>query len=201
MKRGFTLVELLGIIVVLGVIATIVTPIIQNTLSENKETIYNTLVEQIKGSAKDYLSANTEYLPKEENDYSIIKIGDIKKEGLIQISIKNPKTDNFVSNESFVKVTKKGNNYVYDVTIHDLTDVSEVVSGAPTIKLNTSSNEVISIGSAYQLESVDGTSRQIINNGKEVATLDTSIKGVYEVYYSKLENGKLGIAVKTVKVS
>lgn len=201
MKRGFTLVELLGIIVVLGIIATIVTPIIQNTLSENKDTVYNSLVEQIKGTAKDYLSVNSEILPTEENDYSIVKIGDIKKEGLIQISIKNPKTDNIISNESYVKVAKKGNNYIYDVVIYDLTDVSEVVSGAPTINLNTSSNEIVSLGSVYQLESIDGVSRQIINDGKEVATIDTTLKGIYEVYYSKLENGKLGITVKTIKVS
>lgn len=205
MKRGFTLIELLGIIVVLGIIATIVTPVIQSTLAQNQESVYNTLVKQIEGSAKDYLEYNTDKLPQDEGDSVIVKLGEMKEAGFIQISIKNPKTDNIISNESYVTVTKKGNNYTFETTIHDLTDADEVVSGAPTITLEGSSNETIASGSNYDqekdLEKIKNASRQIIFNGKEVSSIDTSVKGVYEVYYSRLENGKLGITIKTVKVN
>lgn len=201
MKRGFTLIELLGIIVVLGIIATIVTPVIQSTLAQNQESVYNTLVKQIEGNAKDYLEYNTDKLPQDEGDSVVVKLGEMKEAGFIQISIKNPKTDNIISNESYVTVTKKGNNYTFETTIHDLTDADEVVSGAPTITLSGSSNETIASGSNYNLEKIDNVSRQIIFNGKEVSSIDTSVKGVYEVYYSKLENGKLGITIKTVKVN
>ena len=139
----------------------------------------------------------------------------MKEAGFIQISIKNPKTDNIISNESYVTVTKKGNNYTLETTIHDLTYDDEVVIVAPTITLSSSSNETIASGSNYDqekdLEKIDNVSRQIIFNGKEVSSIDTSVKGVYEVYYSKLEsdklpngkleNGKLGITIKTVKVN
>mgnify|MGYP004539805677 CR=1 FL=1 len=201
MKKGFTLIELLGIIVVLGVIATIITPVIQSTLTENENKVYNVLVKQIEGNAKDYLEMNTDKLPEEDGNSVQIKFGDIKSAGIMQINIKNPKTNNIVSNESYVTVTKEKNNYRYETIIYDLTDVSEVVSGAPTISLETSSNETISVGSSYTLELIEGVSRQIINDGKEVSSIDTLVKGVYEVYYSKLENGKLGITVKTVKVA
>lgn len=201
MKRGFTLIELLGIITVLGIIAVIVTPIIQSTLEENEDTVYKALIRQIEGTAKDYVTVNTEKLPQNEGDFTIVKIGDIKKEGLIQISIKNPKTNNIVSNESYVKITKEGNNYRYETNIYDLIDASEVVSGAPIINLKTNSNETIVVGSNYNLESVDGVSRQIISEGEEVSSIDTSVSGIYEVYYNKLENGKLGITIKTIKVS
>ncbi len=201
MKRGFTLIELLGIIVVLGIIATIVTPVIQSTLAQNQESVYNTLVKQIESNAKDYLEYNTDKLPQDEGDSVVVKLGEMKEAGFIQISIKNPKTDNIISNESYVTVTKKGNNYTFGTTIYDLTDADEVVSGAPTIILAGSSNETIASGSNYNLEKIDNVSRQIIFNGKEVSSIDTSVKGVYEVYYSKLENGKLGITIKTVKVN
>lgn len=201
MKRGFTLIELLGIIVVLGIIATIVTPVIQSTLAQNQESVYNTLVKQIEGNAKDYLEYNTDKLPQDEGDSVVVKLGEMKEAGFIQISIKNPKTDNIISNESYVTVTKKGNNYTFGTTIYDLTDADEVVSGAPTIILAGSSNETITSGSNYNLEKIDNVSRQIIFNGKEVSSIDTSVKGVFEVYYSKLENGKLGITIKTVKVN
>lgn len=201
MRRGFTLVELLGIIVVLGIIATIVTPIIQSTLTENKNKVYNVLVKQIEGQAKDYLEMNIDKLPEEDGGSVQVKFGDIKVAGIMQLNVKNPKTNNLISNESYVTVTKDKNNFRYETTIYDLTDVSEVVSGAPTIILSSNSNETISIGSSYTLEVVDNVSRQIINDGKEVSSIDTSVKGVYEVYYSKLEDGKLGITVKTIKVA
>lgn len=201
MKRGFTLVELLGIIVVLGIIAVIVTPVIQSTLEQNEDTVYKTLMKQIEGNAKDYLAINTDKLPQNEGDKVLIKIGDIKTSGLIQINIKNPKTNNIISNESYVTVTKEGNNYRYETTIYDLTDASEVESGAPVITLTTSSQETVNVGSDYNLESIAGVSRQIITDGKEVSSIDTSVAGIYEIYYSKLENGKLGITIKTVKVA
>lgn len=209
MKRGFTLIELLGIIVVLGIIATIVTPVIQSTLAQNQESVYNTLVKQIEGSAKDYLEYNTDKLPQDEGDSVNVKLGEMKEAGFIQISIKNPKTDNIISNESYVTVTKKGNNYTFETTIHDLTDADEVVSGAPSISVDKNANETISIGSTYKFDekvTVDGTedsdfSRQIIKDNKEVASIDTSVKGIYEIYYSKLKDGKLGITIRTIRVA
>ena len=209
MKRGFTLIELLGIIVVLGIIATIVTPVIQSTLAQNQESVYNTLVKQIEGNAKDYLEYNTDKLPQDEGDSVIVKLGEMKEAGFIQISIKNPKTDNIISNESYVTVTKKGNNYTFETTIHDLTDADEVVSGAPSISVDKNANETISIGSTYKFDekvTVDGTedsdfSRQIIKDNKEVASIDTSVKGIYEIYYSKLKDGKLGITIRTIRVA
>lgn len=216
MKRGFTLIELLGIIVVLGIIATIVTPVIQSTLAQNQESVYNTLVKQIEGNAKDYLEYNTDKLPQDEGDSVVVKLGEMKEAGFIQISIKNPKTDNIISNESYVTVTKKGNNYTFETTIHDLTDADEVVSGAPIISVLEDKenkvkklNETISIGSTYKFDekvTVDGTedsdfSRQIIKDNKEVASIDTSVKGIYEIYYSKLKDGKLGITIRTIRVA
>lgn len=209
MKRGFTLIELLGIIVVLGIIATIVTPVIQSTLAQNQESVYNTLVKQIESNAKDYLEYNTDKLPQDEGDSVIVKLGEMKEAGFIQISIKNPKTDNIISNESYVTVTKKGNNYTFETTIHDLTDADEVVSGAPSISVDKNANETISIGSTYKFDekvTVDGTedsdfSRQIIKDNKEVASIDTSVKGIYEIYYSKLKDGKLGITIRTIRVA
>lgn len=216
MKRGFTLIELLGIIVVLGIIATIVTPVIQSTLAQNQESVYNTLVKQIEGNAKDYLEYNTDKLPQDEGDSVVVKLGEMKEAGFIQISIKNPKTDNIISNESYVTVTKKGNNYTFETTIYDLTDADEVVSGAPIISVLEDKenkvkklNETISIGSTYKFDekvTVDGTkdsdfSRQIIKDNKEVASIDTSVKGIYEIYYSKLKDGKLGITIRTIRVA
>ena len=53
MKKAFTLVELVGAIVILGIIAIIAIPLVDKTLKENKERAYLTQIESIKESTKD----------------------------------------------------------------------------------------------------------------------------------------------------
>ena len=75
--------------------------------------------------------------------------------------------------------------------------------GAPTITLNGNQVMNISLGVAYVepgiVENKD-VSIQILSDGKEVSTVDTSVKGTYTIYYSLLENNKLGINIRTVIV-
>lgn len=196
-NKGFTLVELLAILVILGLLAVIITPVVQKTLSANKEKVYEIIVEQIKDYTRDYLTKNTSVLPDDEGDANIIKFIDLKKEGLLQINVVNPITGNIISNESFVRVTKKNNNYVYEVVTYDLVDVDKLEAGAPTITLSSYTQEC---STSCELEEVDNVSRQIVYNEEEVGSIDLDKKGIYTVYYSKLENGKLGISIKTVTV-
>lgn len=197
-SKGFTLVELLAIVVILGVVATIITPVVQKSLKANEEKVYDILVEQIKGYTKDYLVKNTEKLPDNNGEVSTVKFIDLKKEGLLQINVVNPMTDNIISNESVVKVTKKNNNYTYEVVTYDLVDVDEVEEGAPTISLGSYTQEC---SATCELETIDGVSRQIIYEGEEISSIDLNNKGTYTVYYSKLQDGKLGISIKTVTVN
>lgn len=59
-KKGFTLVELLSIIVILGVIVTVVLPNIGGSVSKKKQNEYDRLVSIIENAAKSYHSSNKE---------------------------------------------------------------------------------------------------------------------------------------------
>lgn len=196
-NKGFTLVELLAILVILSIVAVIITPVIQKSLTANAEKVYQILVDQIKDYTKDYLAQNTDMLPYDDGETNIVKFGDLKKSGFLQIQVVNPITENIISNESFVKVTKMKNQYVYDVVTYDLVDVDKLEEGAPTINLYSYTQDC---SNGCQLEEVENVSRQIIYNKQEVGSIDIKKKGIYTVYYSKVENGKLGISIKTVTV-
>lgn len=196
-KQGFTLVELLGVIVILGIIAAIATPIVQKTLNNNRDKLYGIIETQLKDYTKDYLALNTDRLPVNDGDTADITLEALKKNGNLQINVVNPRTNNVISNQSYVKVTKKNNNYTYEVHLYDLVD-PEV--GDPTIQLS-SYNQDCNLNSTCTLEEpATGVSRQIIYKNEEVSSVDTSKTGIYSVYYSKLENDKLGISIKTVTI-
>ena len=199
-RRGFTLTELIGVIVVLGIVVGIATPIIQKTLTNNRDRLYSIIETQLKDYTKNYLAVNTNNLPANEGNSTNVTLEALKKNGDLQINVINPKTNKVVSNQSYVKVTRHNNNYKYEVHLYDLVDASEVVDGAPDVDLESYSQTCGLNDTCILEEPSTGVSRQIIFNDEEVSSVDTSKAGVYSVYYSKLQNNKLGISVKTVIV-
>lgn len=203
MKRGFTLIELLGIIVILGIIAVIATPIIQKTITQNRGETYEIVSEKIIDSAKDWLAYNVDLIPVTEGEYVDINFEELKKNGLLRINVINPNTNKHFSNQSYVRVTRKDNNFTYAITAYDLVDADKVEEGAPTITLN--GNQVINlqIGGFYDelgVSDKENVSIQIIKNGEEVTSVETYEKATYTIYYNLVENGKLGINIRTVIV-
>ena len=148
-KKAFTLAELLGVIVVLGVIAIIATPAIQKTVRQNREKMYNVITEQLIDSAKDWAAKNSSKLPQNDGDSIKVNLAELKQSGLLQISVVNPKNNKTFSNQSFVTITKKFNNYTYEVTTFDLVNADEVEVGAPTMTLNGSQVINLNVGNSY----------------------------------------------------
>lgn len=58
MKKAFTLIELLGVIVILGIIGVIVVPLVSSMINDSKKDTYNMQVQAIKDAAKSYANAN-----------------------------------------------------------------------------------------------------------------------------------------------
>jgi prepilin-type N-terminal cleavage/methylation domain-containing protein len=66
MKKGFTLVELLGVIIILSIISLIITPSILDYVNKSKVSAYRTSVQTVMDKAKEYVSQN-----EENNDFPI----------------------------------------------------------------------------------------------------------------------------------
>ena len=120
-NKGFTLIEVLAILVILAVIIMISFPIITSSINSSKKKAYNHQVKTIENAARTYMSQNDNLLP-ESGEYVDVKVTDLKNEGLIQNKdIKNPmyeknSTEPKKKNETFngcVKVTNNSNKYTY----------------------------------------------------------------------------------------
>lgn len=126
MNKGFTLLELMGVIALLGIIALIAIPAIDRTINSSKEKLSKTQETQIIKGARDYFAEHTNELPCNEEEHVVDNscsleaqktIDELKTKGYLPLDIKNPKTGS--DYDGNVIVTKQGNKYSYEVEIID----------------------------------------------------------------------------------
>ena len=208
--KGFTLTELLGVIIVLGVIALITFPIVNNTIKSNKEKLYNSQLEEIKLAAEKWAYANLNILPSNENESITVTLLELKKAGFVSIDSRNPKTGELLPNDMVVTITLKNNNYDIFVDGNSGTDLSnEFNENAPTIILNGNYIEYVEINSSYEEKGAkavakDGSEVEVNityqENGSEIGSIDVTKFSTYTVIYSATSNGYTSKITRTVVV-
>lgn len=213
MKKGFTLIELLAVVVILSMIAVITMPAVNNIIMNAKVSAYNQNIEAIKRAAYDWGLKNSRSLPTNEGESVLVYLNELKLHTNIDVNIKNPYSGKVISNNTSVTITRSGSKYEYTVNLIEVekenTDNAPllVISGnlidyvevnqngtqysMPTTTPKTSSGQTIN--NAY-------VSYQVLKDGKEVGSVDTSSVGIYKILYSVTYDGETGTYEKTVVV-
>ena len=114
-KKGFTLAELLGTIVVLLLLILIIIPIFAGYSKNAGDTAYDAQINSIKQSAKEWAldDDNAKLLPTKENECVEVTLEKLKEEGLLDYNIKNPKTDEPFDDDLTVIIKKEGKELTY----------------------------------------------------------------------------------------
>ena len=115
MNKGFTLAELLGVVIILGVIATIATISINSSMRKSKEDLYQVQINNIISGAKTWANENVFDLPENDGESITLTLLQLKQAGFVESDITNPKTNELFSDSLQVKITKVDNNYKYEI--------------------------------------------------------------------------------------
>lgn len=113
--KGFTLVELLAVIVILSLLLLVAVTTVSSQFKNSKDDLYDTQLNNIKLAAEMWGSDNKVKL-NSISDCVSLTLGYLKEEGYVDINIKNTYTGElFKDDEVFVNITKETNRYKYEV--------------------------------------------------------------------------------------
>lgn len=117
MKVGFTLIEVLAVVIIIGVISFMVLPVTLSLIDRSKTKVYDNQINEIKNAAKMYVAENsttTEDLKIVGIDH-IITLKTISELGYIDLPIVNSLTgENFNAACFEIIITKQTNgSYKY----------------------------------------------------------------------------------------
>jgi len=113
-NKGFSLVELLAVIVLLGLISIITVPTVIDKYNENKEKQYNQLVSSLESSARIYTENHLDILNNVTTQGTKITVEMLIKEELISDNTENPRTGEILNPESYVIVKLVNDKVIYE---------------------------------------------------------------------------------------
>ena len=217
MKRGFTLVELLGTLVILAILLVIVFASVAGIVNNSKNTVYNKQINSILAGAYDYTLKYPNELPKEKGEKKYISLLKLQNNGFVDELI-NPRSKDVYPIDLVISVEYTGGNYKYN-------DKNAKLYGSYFYKVmmndaNKSNNQLLKprmeidgiekssdgtyytpmgVGSDYVSYSVTVGNNVhniieiILDNpydkgGKEVEHIDTTKKGVYYKYFIAIDD-------------
>jgi len=112
--KGFTLVELMAVIIVLGIVALIVIPIADNFIKDNKQKSYDIQINNIKEGAKSWAIKNSHLLPDEGDSYDVTLL-ELKNGSFVESDIKDPKTNELFEDTLIITITKQNGSYECEI--------------------------------------------------------------------------------------
>ena len=203
-KKGFTLVELLGVITVLGITALLIIPSVEKVIKKNKEKALENNKKTIITATKNWITDNKQKIM--DGDEYIITVGDLKTSGYLEFNIKNPVTEKCISNETEILIVNKDNKFDYyfnSGVIDGTKDECEMTVAKASLYLIGKNPMKIKQGDEF----VDPGFNAYDEDGKDVArdvvvtnNVDTSKVGTYQVVYTLTIDGIVTEKKRTVKV-
>jgi prepilin-type N-terminal cleavage/methylation domain-containing protein len=167
-RKGFTLVELLGAIVILAIVLIIAVPTISSITNNQKSKAYNAQVSLILAKAQDWALKNVDNLAP---DYGInfVDLSSLVSQGYVDNTSINDPRDGTNMNGCIV-ITYNTSTSQYDYSYSDLTCSEEEAKYGPEFSKSSSNGdslanpETVEVGQIFSLPTITAKSKSSAAN-------------------------------------
>ena len=215
-EKGFTLIELIGVIVILLLLMLIATPIVVNYVKQTRDDVEKVQLNTIKDSAKNWAASkeNIKYLPTIDGECVEVTLGELKAKGYVDLNITNPKTEEPYSDTIKVVIRKDGKTLTYEInetneqvceTVIDTGVPSwiyvgsnkKVVSEQDEVTIQIKSNQEVDINNLINESIVVRVDNQIVDEA--IVNVNCNHEGLItcDVKVSNIKgNGKINLLIE-----
>lgn len=125
-SRGFTLVELLGVVFILALLGLLIVPIVSNVLIDKKNDLYNVQIRNIEDGLSNYLNEHFLDVNVPSDSWLGYKLEYLQELGYIKNGIKNPITNREFSSDMVIAVKNSydGFEYHFGSIFQDLEEIN-----------------------------------------------------------------------------
>ena len=179
-RKGFTLIELIATIGLLGMLATILINLSIKKLNESKELARETLYNSIELAASNYVTENASELTElKNNDYIYVTLQTLVEKEYFTTSLVDPTTKESLPLTNTVYVTRDYNGNIKSTYDNEQREKVK-------LELNGPYNIYIKLGNSYTENGVTAT----LPNGEDESdfvkidgTVNTNLVGKYLIKY------------------
>ena len=111
MKKGFTLVEMLAVVTIIGLLALLTVPAIDSIIRTKKDQVYEIQENQMLDALREYAADNVLSL----GDETTVTLLQLKQGGYIDKEVRNPKTNECFKNSIQLTITRVDNIFDYEI--------------------------------------------------------------------------------------
>ena len=212
-RKGFTLIELVGTIVLISIMVLIIVPTVNRVIKLSQVTVDKQLDENLLLAARNWASDHKTELPKTVGWSYNIQLSKLKEEGYLDSELKKPSTgedygDRCVQITNISKKSKK----VYKYSLEDTICKMPIVDFSMTLKAKTANNPDLASGTwtnqnvtLYAIDESgqspsgnnysyewylkgDSTAEKVTKNNERLIKVSGNQSGTY-TYYVKMNNG------------
>ena len=175
-KKGFTLVELLGVIILIGLIILAISSPIISLINNNSKKLDESALKLLYLTTEKFMENDSRTYVKTNGNVYYISLEQLIKRGLLEEDYLDAYSEDVLSKYTQIKVTVQNNNFTYEISKDSLENISEICNsmqinqtymynGGKYIKGNIDNNYVLFNGLTFRIMGInsDGTVRLIMD--------------------------------------